>query len=169
MIPEGAPPEFPTNLLEFQRMFPDEAACLSYLRRLRWPGGFVCEACKAVGEPFLLATRPRVVKCRACERESSATAGTILHGTKTSLQVWFWAAYLVATQTSEISALGLQKQLGIRGKRPPAALITSRFPCEGTAPAWMRGCSWSAPSRPISRHGSTGPSMASVSNTSKRM
>ena len=114
MIAEGPLPEFPANLLEFQRMFPDEAACLSYLHKLRWPSGFVCESCAAVGEPFTLATRPRVVKCRACERETSVTAGTLLHGTKTSLLVWFWAAYLVATQTSGISALELQKQLGIR-------------------------------------------------------
>lgn len=94
-------------------MFPDEAACLNYLHRLRWPGGFICESCGAVGEPFLVATRPRVVKCRACQRESSVTAGTILHGTKTSLHVWFWATYLVATQTPGISALELQKKLGI--------------------------------------------------------
>jgi len=60
-----------------------------------------------------LTTRPRVVKCRACEPETSGTAGTILHGTKTSLLVWFWAVYLVATQTSGISALELHKQLGI--------------------------------------------------------
>lgn len=113
MIAEGPLPEFPANLLEFQRMFPDEAACLSYLQRLRWPGGFACESCAAVGEPFKLATRPRVLKCRACERETSVTAGTILHGTKTSLHVWFWAAYLVATQTPGISALELQKKLGL--------------------------------------------------------
>ena len=66
-------PEFPTNLLEFQRMFPDETACLRYLQQLRWPGGFVCESCGVLGEPFRLATRPRVVKCRACERETSVT------------------------------------------------------------------------------------------------
>lgn len=113
MTSEGTLPAFPTNLLEFQRMFPDEAASLSYLYRLRWPSGFVCETCMAVGEPFLVATRPRVVKCRACQRESSVTAGTVLHGTKTSLHVWFWAAYLVATQTPGISALELQKKLGI--------------------------------------------------------
>ena len=41
------------------------------------------------------------------------TAGTLLHGSKTSPHVWFWAAYLVATQTSGISALELQKQLGL--------------------------------------------------------
>lgn len=109
----GVLPEFPANLLEFQRMFPDEAACLSYLRELRWPGGFACACCGSVGEPFTLQTRPRVLKCRVCQRETSVTAGTILHGTKTSLLVWFWAAYLVATQTSGISALELQKQLGI--------------------------------------------------------
>ena len=106
-------PEYPKNLLEFQRMFPDETACLRYLQQLRWPGGFVCESCGTVGEPFRLATRPRVIKCRACERETSVTAGTMLHGSKTSPHVWFWAAYLVATQTSGISALELQKQLGL--------------------------------------------------------
>ncbi len=94
-------------------MFPDETACLRYLQQLRWPGGFVCESCGTVGEPFRLATRPRVIKCRACERETSMTAGTMLHGSKTSPHVWFWAAYLVATQTSGISALELQKQLGL--------------------------------------------------------
>jgi hypothetical protein len=113
IVPSAQLLEFPTNLLEFQRMFPDEAACLSYLQRLRWPSGFTCEACATVGEPFMLATRPRVVKCRACERETSVTAGTILHGTKTSLLVWFWAVFLVATQTPGISALELQKKLGI--------------------------------------------------------
>jgi transposase-like protein len=122
-IAEGPLPEFPANLLEFQRMFPDEAACLSYLRELRWPSGFVCESCGSVGEPFTLTTRPRVVKCRACERETSVTAGTILHGTKTSLLAWFWAAYLVATQTSGISALELQKQLGIADYETAFALL----------------------------------------------
>jgi hypothetical protein len=55
-----------------------------------------------------LTTRLRVVKCRACERETSVTAGTILHGTKTSRLVWFWATYFVAMQKSGISALELQ-------------------------------------------------------------
>lgn len=45
--------------------------------------------------------------------QSSITAGTVMHGTRTPLTLWFWAAYLVATHTPGISALQLQRQLGI--------------------------------------------------------
>lgn len=106
-------PDFPANLLEFQRMFPDEGACRRYLELLRWPSGFTCERCGASEEPLRLATRTGVLKCRSCLQQSRLTAGTIMQDTRTSLHVWFWAAYLVSTQTSGISALELQKQLGI--------------------------------------------------------
>ena len=43
----------------------------------------------------------------------SLTAGTVFHGTKTPLTVWFWAAYLMTTDKRGISALLLQRQLGI--------------------------------------------------------
>lgn len=107
------PPDYPINLLEFQRMFRDEYACLLYLERIRWPDGFVCPACTAAGEPFRFAARPKVLKCRACHQDSSVTAGTVMHRSKTSIHVWFWAAYLIATQTPGVSALELQKKLGI--------------------------------------------------------
>jgi hypothetical protein len=42
------------------------------------------------------------------------TAGTILHNTKLPLTVWFWAAYLMTTDKRGISALLLQRQLGLR-------------------------------------------------------
>lgn len=95
-------------------MFPDEESCLRYLEQVRWVSGFTCEKCRAVGEPFRLATRSRVLKCRSCLHETSVTAGTIMHRTKTQVHVWFWAAYLVATQTPGVSALEIQKKLGIR-------------------------------------------------------
>ncbi len=41
------------------------------------------------------------------------TAGTVLHRTKTPLTHWFWAAYLVATHTPGLSAVQLQRQLGL--------------------------------------------------------
>lgn len=94
-------------------MFPDETSCLRYLERIRWPSGFICEKCNGTGEPFRIVARPRVLKCRSCHHESSVTAETFMHRSKTSIHVWFWAAYLVATQTPGISALELQKKLGI--------------------------------------------------------
>ena len=45
------PKAFPATLLDFQRMFPDEEACLQYLYELRWPGGFVCPSCGTAGDP----------------------------------------------------------------------------------------------------------------------
>lgn len=40
-------------------------------------------------------------------------AGTVMHRSHIPIQEWFWAAYLVATHTPGISALQLQRQLGI--------------------------------------------------------
>lgn len=42
------------------------------------------------------------------------TAGTVLHNTKTALTTWFWAAYLMTTDKRGMSALLLQRQLGIK-------------------------------------------------------
>lgn len=107
------PRAFPDTLLGFQGMFPDEAACAAYLEELRWPDGFACPSCKVVGAPQRIRTRLRVLRCRACLDEASVTAGTVMHATRTPLQAWFWAAYLVTSQTPGMSALQFQRQLGI--------------------------------------------------------
>ena len=111
---QNALPEYPLTLLDFQRMFPDETACLRYLEKIRWPDGFVCRKCATVGEPFRLSSHPRKLKCRSCQHLESVTADTVMHRSKSSIHVWFWAAYLVATQTPGISALELKKKLGIK-------------------------------------------------------
>lgn len=107
-------PAFPRTLLEFQRIFPDEAACAAYLERIRWPDGFACPNCAAVDAPWHLKARCLVLQCRHCRSHASLTAGTIMHRTKTPLRVWFWGAYLVTTQTPGMSALQFQRQLGVK-------------------------------------------------------
>jgi hypothetical protein len=57
--------------------------------------------------------RPRRWQCVACRHQVSLTSGTVLHNTKTPLTLWFWAAYLMTTDTRGISALLLQRQLGL--------------------------------------------------------
>jgi len=104
---------FPRSLPDFQRMFPDEEACAAYLEQAHWANGFVCPHCKTVGYPFRLATRPRVLRCRKCRRETGLTVGTVMQGTHTALSVWFWAAYLVVSQTPGMSAVQFQRQLGL--------------------------------------------------------
>ena len=63
--------EYPMNILDFQKMFPDEVACLKYLERMRWPNGFTCSKCSTMGEPFRISKRLRVLKCRSCHYETS--------------------------------------------------------------------------------------------------
>lgn len=114
MVIESPSLEYPVTLLDFQQMFPDETACLRYLEKLRWPNGFVCKKCENVHEPFRLVAQPRKLKCRFCHHLESVTADTVMHRSKASVHIWFWAMYLVATQTPGISALELQKKLGIK-------------------------------------------------------
>ena len=106
--------QYPITLLDFQSMFPDELSCLAYLEKICWPNGFTCKKCATKGEPFRLSAYHRKLKCRSCYHLESVTSDTVMHRSKTSIHVWFWAAYLVATQTPGISALELQKKLGIK-------------------------------------------------------
>src|SRR5271163_2098293 len=105
---------FPRSLPEFQCLFPDDAACAAYLEKARWRDGFVCPHCRAAGEPFRFANRPGVLRCRRCRRDVGLTVGTVMERTHTPLTVWFWAAYLVASQTAGMSAVQFQRQLGLK-------------------------------------------------------
>ena len=107
------PLPFPTSLPDFQRLFPDEEACADYLEDIRWPDGFVCPRCGWTGEPYRFEDRPGVLRCRNCKRDTSLTADTVMEGTRTPLSLWFWAAYLITAQVPGMSALQLQRQLGI--------------------------------------------------------
>jgi transposase-like protein/predicted RNA-binding Zn-ribbon protein involved in translation (DUF1610 family) len=97
--------------MDFQERFASEAACLDYLAASRWPDGFVCPACG--GRRAWVLERRNLWECGDCGQQTSVTAGTVMHGTRTPLRVWFWAAYLVATHHPGISAKQLQRQLGL--------------------------------------------------------
>jgi transposase-like protein len=99
-------------MTEFQHQFATEEACQDYLAVCRWPDGFACPRCRHT-RAYRMSEHRRW-QCVACRYQVSLTAGTILHNTKTPLTVWFWAAYLTVTDTRGMSALLLQRQLGLR-------------------------------------------------------
>lgn len=105
-------PSYPLSILEFQERFATEEACREYLFASRWPDGFDCPACGSprAGE---MHRRRLLWQCKDCGQQTSATAGTVMHATRTPLRTWFWAAYLVATHHPGISAKQLQRQLGL--------------------------------------------------------
>ena len=104
-------PGFPKSLPEFQRQFATEDACRQYLAASRWPDGFVCARCG--GRDAYVLVDQRRWQCTGCRHQVSLTSGTVLHNAKLPLTQWFGAAYLMTTDTRGISAVGLQRQLGL--------------------------------------------------------
>ena len=104
--------DFPTSLPEFERRFPDEAACAEWLLERRWGSGFACPECGHDG-CWRLGRKVLTLQCRACRRETSVTAGTVMHRSHLPLKVWFTAAWLVATHRNGMSARQLWLQLGL--------------------------------------------------------
>ena len=104
--------DYPRSLPEFLDWFPDDASCLAYLARLRWPDGFVCPSSGCDGRDAWLTDRHLYV-CTSCRRQVSLTAGTIFEKTRVPLVQWFRAAWLVMSEKNGMSALGLQRQLGL--------------------------------------------------------
>ena len=110
-----ARPSVPKSLAEFQQRFSTEEACEAYLRQSRWPDGFACSRCGGKGAYEL---PPRgLLQCKACGYQVSLTAGTVMHRTRVALIQWFRAAYLMTTLTPGISAVQLQRQLGLGSYR----------------------------------------------------
>ena len=103
--------DYPRNYHELLAWFPDDAACLRYLERLRWGQGFSCRFCGDPGGEYW-RMGDGLWRCKACRRESSVTAGTIMDKTRTPLVCWFAAVWYVVNQKNGVSALGLQRVLG---------------------------------------------------------
>lgn len=103
--------DYPHNLIEFEEQFSTEEACRDYLVKLRWPDGFACPRCQA--RPHWVSKRKLLV-CSNCEYQMSVTAGTVFQDTHKPLTLWFRAMWWVTTQKNGASALGLQRELGLK-------------------------------------------------------
>lgn len=105
---------FPETLLELERRFPDEDSCRRYLFALRWPEGFCCPGCQHRHcSPMVRG----LWLCRGCEGQISVLAGTVFQDTKLPLRLWFRAMWQMVSQKFGMSALGLQRVLGLGSYR----------------------------------------------------
>lgn len=113
--------DYPRNWSQFLDWFSDDEACLEYLAKLRWGDAFVCPKCGHAARPYY-ASRQRIM-CRACRHQTSVTAGTIFEKTRTHMRDWFAAAWYITSQKNGISALGLQKALGLKSYQTAWAIL----------------------------------------------
>jgi transposase-like protein len=100
---------------EFLRRFPDNDACLDYLKAKFYPDGTACPKC---GKPsrFHRIRGRSAYSCQFCGHHVYPTAGTIFHKSTTSLQLWFWAIYLLSSSRCGISAKQLGREIGVTYK-----------------------------------------------------
>jgi transposase len=114
----GRASESSYSLVEFMRECPDDAACLDMLWRERYaPDGHraACPKCKRTRKFHRIASRP-AYSCDTCGHSLYPLAGTIFHKSSTSLHLWFYAIYIMASTRCGLSAKQLERELGVTYK-----------------------------------------------------
>lgn len=104
----------PENQIEFEKMFTTEEQCLDYLKEFRFPEGYSCRKCQH-NEYWL--NKRGIMVCKSCRDELSITSGTIFHRSKLPLVVIFRALWWMVAQKNGVSAVGLQRVLGLGSYR----------------------------------------------------
>lgn len=100
---------YPKNFQEFLFQFKTEDDCWDYLFEMRWPGGFQCPKCNS--DKYWI-TEKRLIHCIVCEHQASITSGTIFHGTRKPLLLWFHIIWWIVAQKTGASAYNLKDFMG---------------------------------------------------------
>src|SRR5579859_289163 len=116
MLETNRPPKMERfTFKRFEKMFPDDAACLEWLRQYLYPNGIYCKLCQKVTMHHRDAKRPSY-SCDYCGHHVHPAAGTIFHKSPTSLKTWFHAIYLMASTRCGISAKQIERETGVTYK-----------------------------------------------------
>jgi transposase len=99
----------------FMELFPDNDACLDYLKERFFPDGTECPKCSKASKFHRIKGRS-AYSCQFCGHHVYPTAGTIFHKSTVSLQLWFFAIYLMSSTRCGISAKQLEREIGVTYK-----------------------------------------------------
>jgi len=103
--------DYPENFEQFIDRFATEQNCYDYIVNLRWPQGFVCPCCR---NDRSWTDKRSLLRCTKCGRQTSITAGTIFHGTRKPLRLWFHVMWWMMSQKTGASAKNLQHTMGFQ-------------------------------------------------------
>ena len=104
------------TLFEFMKQFPDDATCLDHLVAELYPERHLLpEVSSASRSTTGTSARPSYT-CQFCGHREHPMVGTIFENSATSLTLWFYAIYLMASTRCGISAKQLERELGVTYK-----------------------------------------------------
>jgi transposase-like protein len=113
------------TLDEIQSRFSDDKSARDYLECIRWANGVTCPHCKnndqstfwKIEENKEKKIRGGLRECRSCGKQFTVTVGTIFEDSKIPLRKWLVAWYLLCASKKGISALQIQRMLGLGSYR----------------------------------------------------
>ncbi len=83
---------------------------MQFLEQVRWSKGFECQKCQ---NKQFWPLAPGLRRCQACRFKNYVRVGSIFKSSKLSLKTWFYAIWWVTSQKTGVSALSLQKNIGL--------------------------------------------------------
>src|SRR2546430_3980037 len=86
-----------------------------HLEKLLWPNGPICRHCGSIDAYKMNGNsiRPGLHRCRDCKKQFTVTVGTIFEDSHLPLAIWIKAFHLMTSAKKGISALQLQRNLGL--------------------------------------------------------
>src|SRR5713226_3777893 len=115
-VKQSIPKELRYTVRDFNAEFPNDDACLDYIKEQRWPSGITeCAKCGVERKHYRVNGRTAYA-CDHCGNHIYPLAGTIFEKSSTSLRLWFYAAYLMGSTRCGISAKQIQRETGVTYK-----------------------------------------------------
>jgi transposase-like protein len=101
--------------IDVGRLTENEARTI--LEGIRWPEGPVCPHCGSSNVTRIEAqsgkVRDGVIQCNACREQFTLMVGTVMQGSHITLRQWVQAFYSMCSHKKGVSALQLQRNLGL--------------------------------------------------------
>lgn len=115
-VKQSIPKHLRFTISDFNAQFPDNNACLEFLKEQKYPSGLIpCAKCQKDRKHHRVTGRPAYA-CDYCGSMISPMAGTIFEKSSTSLRTWFYAMYLMSATRCGISAKQIQRETGVTYK-----------------------------------------------------
>ena len=103
------------TIKEFFEKYPNDDACLDHIMMVRYGKANHCDKCDK-DTKYSRVSSQRAYACQWCGHHLYPCVGTPFEGSRTPLQLWFYAIYLFTTTRSGVSAKELERQLGVTYK-----------------------------------------------------
>jgi transposase-like protein len=99
-------------------IFHDETKATAHMEADRWPDGVICPLCGSVNVHRMAGmTQAGMFLCNDCREKFTVRTGTIFERSHIPLHKWLMATHIMAASKKSVSALQLQRMLGLGSYR----------------------------------------------------